>query len=230
MYKVILLDLDNTLLNFDLAEAKAFRYTVKRFGFKYSKALFTKYLKINDAYWRLLEKGGITAQELGGRRFYDTFWPMRMSIDGSAMNDVFRTQLGQNVYYEDGALELLHYLKSKYQVYIVTNGVSSVQKSRLSISQIDRIVDGVVNSEEIGANKPSPEFFIKGLAKFGLDAKRTEDYLIIGDSLTSDMPSGETMGYDTIWYNRKNLTLDKWPLKKPATYEVHSLYDIIEIL
>ncbi|MDD2434510.1 MAG: YjjG family noncanonical pyrimidine nucleotidase [Bacilli bacterium] len=230
MAKIVLIDLDNTLLNFDIAEKLAFKYTALRYGLDYSEDFYQEFLKVNSEYWRKSERGEISIKDLTVQRFADVFNKYKEDLDPVKVNQTYLQQLSDHPYYEEGSVELLKYLGTKYKVFIVTNGVYFVQRRRLDITHLDDLVTGVICSEQVGANKPSPDFFIKGLKEYGLDATKSDDFIIIGDSLTSDMLGGETMGYETIWYNRKHLDPNTQMIKKPLTYIVTSLQEIEKIL
>lgn len=57
---------------------------------------------------------------------------------------------------------------------------------------------------------------------------REEQYVIIGDSLTSDVAFANHAGIKSIWFNREGKHVNQTPYK--PTFEVNSLLDIMEIL
>ena len=68
----------------------------------------------------------------------------------------------------------------------------SVQRGRLKSSGIEKYLQGVFISEEIGYNKPSIEYFEKCFSKIP-DFKK-KNTAIIGDSLSSDIQGGINAG------------------------------------
>ncbi|MEV8515785.1 HAD family hydrolase [Dactylosporangium sp. NPDC051484] len=58
----------------------------------------------------------------------------------------------------------------------------------------------VVSSEDVGAYKPSPQMFRRGLAMLGM---RAEGVLHVGDSLTADVAGAQAAGMAAIWVNRR---------------------------
>ena len=105
-------------------------------------------------------------------------------------------------------------------------GTLSVQRGRLKSSGIEKYLQGVFISEEIGYNKPSIEYFEKCFSKIP-DFKK-ENTAIIGDSLSSDIQGGINAGIKTIWFHRaQDLTEDPQP--KPD-YEINSLKFLLEML
>jgi 2-haloacid dehalogenase len=73
----------------------------------------------------------------------------------------------------------------------------------------------VVISDEVGVSKPDPGIFDIAFEKMGRPVK--DDVLIVGDSLTSDMPGGIAYGIDTCWYN---------PDQRPRPAELDIRYEI----
>lgn len=224
--KVILIDLDNTILNFDRAERNAFYYVAERFLGYCDERLFADFRKINDAYWRRFEKGEIASADLAVRRFRDLFIPLRPDLDPVRVNIAYLQQLAGHPYYEENGYETIKYLAAKYPTYIITNGILSVQTNRVAISGLDKIVRGVIYADEVGFNKPNAEFFLRGLPKVGLDPTRRDDYIVIGDSLTSDIAGAVAMNYRFVWYNR---TKEKKTLSAPEYARGITITDLREL-
>ena len=60
MYDVILIDLDNTVLDFDAAESRSFKKIIENAGMDYTDELFQKYQEINTSLWRDLEQNKVS--------------------------------------------------------------------------------------------------------------------------------------------------------------------------
>ena len=86
-------------------------------------------------------------------------------------------------------------------------------------------MEDIFVSEDAGAQKPQKDFFDYIAARIpGYDSSEA---LVVGDSLTSDIPGGIYAGIDTCWYNpgrEKNL-LDIHP-----DYEIHTLEELPALL
>ena len=116
-------------------------------------------------------------------------------------------------------------LSKKYKLYLASNGTAKVQAGRLKSANISRFFEEVFVSQEIGANKPSVEYFERCFAKIpGLDKART---IMVGDSLTSDILGGQNAGIATCWVNpqhkegREDIRVD---------YEIEALSQLEELL
>ena len=65
MIKVVLIDIDNTLLSFTGYVKEAMREGFSLFGLKpYTEAMFPVFKSINDSLWGQLEQGTLTFEEL----------------------------------------------------------------------------------------------------------------------------------------------------------------------
>lgn len=205
MIQVILWDIDNTLLDFNAAERDSLRSCFARFGLgECSGERIGRYSAINVRWWQRLERGELTKpQVLTGRfrEFFDREGIDCPDIDG--FNEYYQTQLGENVYFQDGAQELVRRLQGRVKQYAVTNGTRATQRRKLAKSGLGELLDGVFISEDVGAEKPRLEYFEAVFRQIG--PYRREEMLIVGDSLTSDMRGGNNAGILCAWYNPKGL-------------------------
>ena len=229
MIKYILWDIDNTLLNFDLAEKAAMKNGFEKFAIdiKDGNALGT-YNSINDKYWKRLEKGEITRHETLHGRFREFFDLYNVNYDENLIenyNLFFQNELGRNVFFNDGAKETLEILSRKYNQYAVTNGSKIAQKAKLRNSGLDEIFLDAFISEDLKVDKPSKEFFDKVFNKIGSTNK--DEYILIGDSLSSDMRGANNAGIKNIWYNPKDKENN---LGVNIDYTIHDLDKVIYIL
>lgn len=226
MIDTLLFDLDNTLLDFDKAEANALTKALWDAGITVTEEMLSRYNKINLAQWKLLEQGKMTREEVKIRRFKLLFQEFDIKISPEDVAKHYQTYLGQGHYFIEGAEEVLEKLSTKYRIYVVTNGTLSVQRGRLESSGIKKYLQGIFISEEIGYNKPSVEYFNKCFTQIP-DFKK-ENTVIIGDSLSSDIQGGINAGIKTIWFHRpQDLTKNSQP--KPD-YEIKSLKSLLKML
>jgi len=223
--QTILFDVDDTLLNFGAWEIEALRSSFSESSYMLTEQIFSLYQEINHDLWRRFEKGEIDKKTIFDTRFVKLFQAVGISGDGVDFEQRYQMKLGAGVVLIEGAIEVLGYLQKKYDIYIVTNGVSKTQKSKLHLSKIEEYVKDIFISEDIGYNKPMREFYEYCFAHIGnIDKAKT---IIIGDSLTSDMCGGENAGIVTCWYNPKERIND---LGVQIDYEIKTLYELYEIL
>lgn len=221
---ILLFDLDNTLLDFDTAEAAAMSKMLVKRGIEPTKERLNLYSRINKRHWELMEAGELDRKGVLYGRFREFFTALgRENEDYVSAQDDYEKNLCQGHYFMSGAEELLEtlYNSGKYDMYIISNGNARVQDARLESSGISKYFEKIFISEKMGCNKPSRAFFDKCFAQIqSFDASHA---LIIGDSLTSDIRGGINCGVRTCWYNPK-----AFPAREdiPADYTVISLNEI----
>ena len=201
MFKVILWDVDGTLLNFDKAEKYALRQCFAKFDLKEcTDAMISRYAEINKRYWKRLEAGEITKEQVLLERFSEFFQKEHIRCDKiKEFNDEYQVRLGDKIFFNDDSKSLLERLKVKAKQYAVTNGTYVAQKRKLENSGLDVLFDGIFISDQIGYEKPDIRFFDHIWKQTGVYEK--DDVLIVGDSLTSDMQGGNNAGIRCCWYN-----------------------------
>ena len=85
------------------------------------------------------------------------------------------------------------------ELYIITNGISDVQHPRFDNSAIRPFIRGIFVSQDIGASKPGAAYFDAVMRSF--PGVPHEQFLVVGDSLRSDIAGGVGYGLDTCWFN-----------------------------
>ena len=225
-YDVFLFDADGTLFDFELAEATAFKSVFESYGFRCSDEIITLYSSINDKLWKLFETGGISIEGIKTQRFIRLFDELNIDSNASDFNEKYVVELGKCAFLLDGARDICEKLTSRRKsIYIVTNGITQVQRTRLSSSLIRDYITDCFISELIGFQKPDARYFEYVLANIPQISK--ERILLVGDSLTADITGGINAGIDTCWFNEKktkNLTQTK------PTYEISKLSDLIHFI
>ncbi len=224
MYKYILFDADNTLLDFDKAEEVSISNTFIYFGIDtcYSR----RFSEINSSLWRLFEIGGIEREEIKTKRFQLLLDELGINnISASEMSEKYLYELSCSSYTYDGAAELCEELaKAGKNLYIITNGHTVTQTKRLKNSNFIKYIKKSFISEQIGYQKPNKEYFDYVLNE--INANESE-CIIIGDSLSSDIKGGINSGIDTCWFNPKNKENTGSVI---PTYTVNTFSQIIDIL
>lgn len=223
MFKVILWDIDGTLLDFNKAEGIALDRCFKHFSLgAFNEDLHQSYHLINKKYWEALERGEYTKAEILVKRFEEFFKVNTIEGDAKAFNEHYQNLLGETASFQKNGEEVVKALKGKYLQCAVTNGTYVAQKKKLSVSGLDQLLDEIFISDLMGVQKPNVEFFDYVFQKIGHYSK--DEVIIIGDSLTGDMQGGINAGIKTCFYDPKK-TNDTQGLKVD-----YHIYDLIEVL
>lgn len=226
MIKYVLLDIDDTLLDFGKAEAAAIKKTFDRIGVPSTPEVIALYSRINDEHWAMLERGELTREQVLVKRFDALFAELGIKNVPSEMAQAsYEYLLGIGHYFVDGAPELLQALKDKYELYIVSNGTASVQDSRLESAGIAPYFKDIFISERLGADKPTKKFFDIVFSR--IEGFERDKAVIVGDRPSSDILGGINAGIKTCWFNPKRLP---GRADIPADYEIHALYELPELL
>lgn len=224
-YPILLLDADDTLFDFQTAEQNALKHLLNEIGCPYNQNTLIWYRNINEALWRQHEAGELTKEELQSTRFARLFEALSIREDGLAANSRYLDYISEQGCLMDGALEVCRELSSFCRLYIVTNGISRVQRQRLELSPLKEMIADIFISEDTGSQKPQIQFFNYVFAR--IPNFNRDDALMVGDSLTSDMQGGINAGIDTCWLNGKGKDIS-WGIT--PTYEIASLQQLLELV
>lgn len=220
-YDVILLDVDGTLLDFQKAEETGMKVVLEKYGFEATDERLKLYHEVNGTFWRAFEQGKVEKDRLLWERFWVFFGKLGKEVDGHEAEALYRGQLDQCAFLMEGALELCEYLKTRYDLYVVTNGTSTTQYKRLAASGLDRFMKDIFVSEDAGSQKPQKEYFDYCFRR--IPGAVPERMLLVGDSLQSDIKGGNDAGTHTCWYNPGGQPQDP---QIRADYEIRRLKEL----
>lgn len=229
-YEYLLFDADNTLFDFNMAEFLAFRATAESEELPYSDRLYREYSAINDSLWKKLEKGGITLEHLKIERFRILLTMLghpdskKTTEKAAELRDVYMNSLAEQSCLIEGAVQVCAELSKRYKMYIITNGIGRIQRKRFENSELKKYFKDIFISEELGAAKPSADYFDAVFEKIGNPAR--EKCLVIGDSLTSDCDGAISYGLDICRYN----PTEQSDNGRDITYTVKKLSELTAIL
>lgn len=220
MYKYILCDLDNTILDFKKGEESAVKRVFESENLTFSDELYARYHDINIGLWRELESGKVDKRHVLTHRFEVFFKTLGIDVDGAVKEQIFRENINNSHDLVDGALQFLDYLKSKgYILCTATNGVFYTQMKRMKDAGILDYFTHHFISEEIGFEKPHHNFYKHCIKTLGVTD--LSQVLMIGDTYTSDIIGAQHFGIDSCYYGVKQVD---------ATYYIEKLSEIKNIL
>lgn len=224
-YPYLLFDADNTLFDFDQAERNAHLLLCRAHGLAFSEEGYQLYHKCNADLWRDFDRGLCTKEYLLVERFRRYLAITGERADPEALNRDHLRALGEGAMLLPGAEELCRVLSRDHRLYLLTNAVASVQKTRFANSAIAPYFQGAFISEEVGVGKPDPAYFdyvfhaVPGLAR--------DNALVIGDSLTSDIQGANNAGLPCCWFNPKG---QPRPQGLRIDYEIRTLEELYAIV
>lgn len=224
--KHVFFDLDHTLWDFETNSKKAYEICFNEHNIPVKiEDFLTKYIAINFDYWKLYREDKVTKEALKYGRLKDSFdaiaYPIsdelitRLSIEYLEHLPKFNTLF-------DGAIEILDYLKPKYQLHIITNGFSEVQVFKLERSGILHYFNELITSESVGVKKPNPKVFHFALKKAKAMAHQS---MMIGDSLEADVLGALSVGMQAIHFNPTQIKSEE-----KSEVEIRNLFEIKQYL
>ena len=202
----IFFDLDHTLWDFDSNSILAFDKIFKKQHPTIDTQSFVAiYSPINQACWKLYQVDKMTHEELRYERLRQSFDTMNYHIsdqDIDAISHDYIELLPENNQLFDGAIEILDYLKPKYELHIITNGFAAVQDKKIINSGLKNYFKTVTNSEMAGVKKPHRNIFEYALT---LANVQKENALMIGDCIDADVRGAIAFGIDAILFDEKKI-------------------------
>lgn len=197
-YTTLLLDVDETILNFRKAEKEGLREVFEKNGVKINSKLISTYKATNHELWQRIEKGTFSKADLEKTRFSETFRRLGLPSDiGPKCGRDFTLVLSKKGYYLPYAKKMVAKMAEQYDLAIVTNGFKIIQEGRLKNCGLDQIISKVFISEEVGYEKPDRRLFEFVINH--LESNDLHQILMVGDSLTSDIKGARNSEITPFW-------------------------------
>lgn len=121
-----------------------------------------------------------------------------------------------------GARVLLATVQALARVVIVSNNLLEEQQEKLRHCGLDRYVDVLVVSGEVGVSKPHPRIFEVALERAGVAAGEA---VMVGDSWANDVEGARAVGIRAVWFNRGGA-----PSPDPEVSQIHALEPVEDVL
>lgn len=200
-YKVIFIDLDNTLFSFDEMYKRVSHDAIKhtmglnRLGTEFEE-FYSRFRMIADQLYFDYEKGKRSMDSYRDERWKRAFEFFNMTMKDETLQELNEYILMHYLQYVrpyEGAKEFLTALKERYQLGLITNGPVDMQTKKLEKMDFIHFFDPQLRifSEAEGVSKPEPKIFYTALKKAGAKASEA---LHIGDSLKHDIAGANAVG------------------------------------
>lgn len=121
-----------------------------------------------------------------------------------------------------GVEEVLEALKERYRLAVISNASSNVPRQAIKSFGLERYLDSIVISRDLGIRKPDPEIFRFALRNLGVESREA---VHVGDSLKSDVRGAKEAGMKAVWLRRCDEETNFLP-----DYTIHHIKEIISIL
>lgn len=226
--KAIFFDADDTLVDHKQCEKEALLYLFDKIGKDYKEQYQDIFRPLDRKLWDSVAHNlnPVPKSEIPEYRFKKFFKQIGLEYnDFKKANEFFQDGLSNSVSLIDNAYDIIKYLYYKdYQLYVVTNGLIKLQKPRITNSKISKYISDIIVSEEVNSGKPNPKIFNVLLNKINL---KSNEVIMIGDSLEKDIKGAENANIKAIWYNSNN-KINNTEIKPYC--QITNLIDLKEIL
>ena len=226
-YPYLLFDADDTLFDFPKASAKAFTLMCQTHGIPDTPEVRQLYHDINRELWDAFDRGEVSKEYVTLERYVRLLRALGLEDrDPAQCNEDYLSALGEGVYplphAEEVCRELVH---RGHKLYILTNAVASVQRSRLRGSVFADLITAAFISEDAGASKPDRAYYEYVCDR--VPELTAENALVIGDSLATDIRGANNAGLPCCWFNPKRQTP---PQGLRIDYTVTDLRQLLDIV
>lgn len=198
--KAVLLDLDNTLYEYELCHQYALKSCWQYFQ-KTSPISFFQFKKNYE-----LAKREIKKYTIGQAASHSRFLYFQRFLENKFQKtDVNLTIRFEKLYWNSffkkmrlfsGVTDFLKKMqKNNIKVCLITDLTARIQFEKVKFLKIGKYLDFIVSSEEAGRDKPHQNIFNLALKKLKI---RPSDVVLIGDDYSKDLVGGEKMGIKTV--------------------------------
>jgi YjjG family noncanonical pyrimidine nucleotidase len=229
-YEHLFFDLDHTLWDFEKNAHDCLielydHFKLSDLGVENTAVFCEKFSEANHHYWALLEQKIITAEQLRRERFVAAFAKLGIEIEeslGLEMNALFLALLPTKKALIDGTIEILDYLKPRYQLHILSNGHEDLQTQKMKNSGIFDYFVELITVDKAKALKPDKVIFDYALKSTNASLSTS---LMIGDNYEADIKGAMNADFATVFYNPAG----QETVEKP-TFDILKLVDMKHFL
>jgi putative hydrolase of the HAD superfamily len=200
----VFFDLDRTLWDFESNSEATLKELFLEFGLIDKLGVsdddfIYEYKRINEIFWNDYRNGVIKKEELRYARFEAAlkFFGHADRTMASDIGELYISRSPKKTGLVDGTMDLLEYLKAKYELHIITNGFEEVQHIKMKSSGLDSYFGHIITSESAGAKKPDPIIFHHAAR---LTGAKPENSIMIGDHFEADVVGALEVGWKAVLY------------------------------
>lgn len=201
-------------------------------GQAFTEEHYAFFKRNNKSLWIEFEKGIISKSQLFETRFRLLFEECGCDTAGMDLlkiNSDFIDCMSHNGIAMEGAIDFLERLTADVpdaRIYIITNGVERNAMGRINSTGIREYISKVFISDTMGISKPAREYFDIVKRTIG---EPDESYLVIGDSLSSDMLGAKNAGLTSCWFMPEGDT-DAAVMEYDINYTAASFEELYEVI
>ena len=225
-YTYLLFDADDTLFDFPQTSLHAFDAMCRANDIPNTPEHYQLYYSINEELWLAFDRGEVSKEFVVTERYIRFLRALKLDRNAAKCNQDYLSALGSGVFPLPHAEEVCRELAARgHKLYIATNAVAAVQRSRLKGSVFaDLFLDAFI-SEEAGAPKPRKAYYEYIFRR--VPDITPENTLVIGDSLSTDILGANNAGLPCCWFNP---TGKSRPADLRIDYEISDLRALFNVV
>lgn len=224
-YEHIFFDLDHTLWDADKNVRESLSELLVKHQItddsKFIVEFVDYFLLVNEELWDKYRKDEVEKEFLRIERFSRSLKKFHVYHEQIAKNiaDDFvnTTPLKTNLI--PHCIEVLEYLKDKYQLHILTNGFTETQQKKLNNSGIADFFGEIITPDKAGYKKPDKRIF-----DYALNAAKAKNInsIMIGDTFEVDVIGALNVGIKPVFFNPFNISHNQ--------ADIHDIKSLKELL
>ncbi len=203
MVRAVIFDLDDTLCDYQKARKNAITHVnaiLVNNGIDTDK-FWDNYQKKEPVLWREFMDDTITKEEYRIRRYKDAL-PEKFCELAEKLNRVYMEEANHNIQLFEDVIPLLKMLNMKgIKPAILTNGPSDGQRDKIRVLNLEKYIQNIYISEEIGLSKPNRDVFEYVVRELHVEPCTV---VMVGDSLEEDIKGAELAGIKAVLIDRMN--------------------------
>ncbi|MCI2430498.1 HAD family hydrolase [Candidatus Acetothermia bacterium] len=214
--KAIFFDLDETLLDTSGCRSPAVEESLRVAVQKYPHLDLEAWREASEAVKREMQdlwlnslNSGVELLREGSRRILAKLGIDDLDLAMRVSQIYYQTWVSQLKLFPE-VPEVLAALRGRFQLGMISNGPSDLQRYKLKLFDLEREFNPVVISGELGIPKPDPRIFRHALELAQVSPKEA---LYVGDSPVYDITGAKGVGMQMIWVNRNSVPAEKLEIK-----------------
>ncbi|PGP65958.1 2-haloalkanoic acid dehalogenase [Bacillus cereus] len=194
-YKVMLFDLDDTLLDRDKAVDKLFLFVLEKCYEDVSDIVKNNMLQKFKEYDK--REYGIRDKTIVLESLFNEFAP-KYRLPHNYIQDFWNENFPKCFSIDQNTIHFLNHIKRRFKIGIITNGSTHRQKAKIINTNLNNYFDTIIISEEVGLSKPDKRIFELALNKLNVQPENT---LFVGDDLEKDIAGCQNANIKGVWFN-----------------------------
>ena len=201
-YKGLLLDLDNTLYDYNAAHMHAL-YSVTNYFTQLHKIDEIEFYDLYNISRSEIHNDLINTASSHSRILYFqklneklNLNPLKFSVD---LEKIYWNSFMEKMILFEGVDEMMNTYKNR--ICIITDLTTQIQHKKILKLNLEMFIDKIVTSEEVGVEKPNAKIFNKSLDKLNLSQNNV---CMIGDNFKKDIEGAVKLGIRSVWLNHEN--------------------------